>query len=113
MTSAFRWLLPHPLLTLLLAVVWTLLQNDVTAGMVVFGLILGVIILLFTVGLEVRLDDVVLRTLAKEPELRYQRAREVKTAVESIDEMPPPTAASVKATSTAPISAQSKHMTKL
>ncbi len=44
MTRAFRWLLPHPLLTLLLTVVWTLLQNDVTAGMVVFGLILGVII---------------------------------------------------------------------
>ncbi|MDX1786114.1 MAG: Na+/H+ antiporter subunit E, partial [Roseovarius sp.] len=44
MTRAFRWLFPHPLLTLLLAVVWTLLQNGVTAGMVVFGLILGIII---------------------------------------------------------------------
>ncbi len=42
--NAFRWLLPHPLLTLLLAVVWTLLQNQVSAGMVVFGIILGVII---------------------------------------------------------------------
>ena len=48
MGKAFRWLLPHPLLTLLLAVVWTLLQNDLTAGMVVFGLILGVIIPLGT-----------------------------------------------------------------
>lgn len=48
MSKAFRWLLPHPLLTLLLAVVWTLLQNDVSAGMVVFGLILGVIIPLGT-----------------------------------------------------------------
>lgn len=44
MAKAFHWLIPHPLLTLLLAVVWTLLQNDVTAGMVVFGVILGVII---------------------------------------------------------------------
>lgn len=44
MLKAFRWLLPHPFLTLLLAVVWVLLQNNVSAGMVVFGLILGVII---------------------------------------------------------------------
>lgn len=44
MASAFRWLLPHPFLTLLLAVVWTLLQNEVSAGMVVFGVILGVLI---------------------------------------------------------------------
>lgn len=42
--NAFRWLLPHPFLTLLLTVVWTLLQNQVSAGMVVFGLILGIII---------------------------------------------------------------------
>lgn len=41
-------LLPHPLLTLLLAVVWVLLQNEVSAGMVVFGLILGVIIPVIT-----------------------------------------------------------------
>lgn len=44
MIKAYRWLLPHPLLTLLLAVVWTLLQNDISAGMVVFGVILGIII---------------------------------------------------------------------
>lgn len=44
MLRAFRWLMPHPLLTLILAVVWILLQNDVTAGMAVFGLILGIII---------------------------------------------------------------------
>lgn len=44
MTRAYRWLLPHPFLTLLLAVVWVLLQNSVTSGMVVFGLILGIII---------------------------------------------------------------------
>lgn len=41
---AFYWLVPHPLVTLLLAVVWTLLQNNVSAGMVVFGIILGIII---------------------------------------------------------------------
>jgi multicomponent K+:H+ antiporter subunit E len=44
MTRAFKWLLPHPFLTLLLAVVWTLLQNEVSAGMVVSGISLGVII---------------------------------------------------------------------
>ncbi len=44
MRRAFHWLLPHPFLTLLLAGVWTLLQNEVSAGMVVFGIILGIII---------------------------------------------------------------------
>jgi len=44
MRRALSWLFPHPLLTLLLAVVWILLQNEVTAGMAVFGLILGIII---------------------------------------------------------------------
>ena len=44
MARAFHWLLPHPFLTLLLAVVWTILQNEVSAGMVVFGILLGVII---------------------------------------------------------------------
>ena len=44
MIRAFQWLFPHPLLTVLLAVVWVLLQNKVTSGMVVFGLILGIII---------------------------------------------------------------------
>lgn len=44
MAGFLRRLLPHPLLTLFLALVWVLLQNEVTAGMVVFGLILGVII---------------------------------------------------------------------
>lgn len=44
MTRILHWLFPHPLLTVLLAVVWTLLQNQVSAGMVVFGLILGIII---------------------------------------------------------------------
>lgn len=44
MARLFHWLFPHPLLTLLLVVVWILLQNNISAGMVVFGLILGVII---------------------------------------------------------------------
>lgn len=44
MVRAFNWLFPHPFLTILLAVVWTLLQNEISAGMVVFGVILGVII---------------------------------------------------------------------
>lgn len=44
MTKVLQWIFPHPLLTLLLAVVWTLLQNQVSAGMVVFGVILGIII---------------------------------------------------------------------
>lgn len=37
-------LFPHPFLTVLLAIVWTMLQNNVSAGMVVFGIILGVVI---------------------------------------------------------------------
>ena len=41
---AYRWLLPHPLLTLVLALVWIILQNEISAGMAVFGLILGIII---------------------------------------------------------------------
>ncbi|WP_137703326.1 Na+/H+ antiporter subunit E [Marimonas lutisalis] len=44
MARAFHWLIPHPFLTLILAVVWTLLQNEISAGMVVFGIILGIII---------------------------------------------------------------------
>ncbi len=44
MARAYHWLLPHPFLTVLLAVVWTLLQNAVSPGMVVFGVIQGVII---------------------------------------------------------------------
>ncbi len=48
MTRLFNWLLPHPALTLLLAIVWILLQNEVSAGMIVFGLILGIIIPILT-----------------------------------------------------------------
>ncbi|WP_136637763.1 Na+/H+ antiporter subunit E [Pseudooceanicola onchidii] len=44
MMRAYRWLLPHPYLTAILAIVWIMLQNKATAGMAVFGLILGIII---------------------------------------------------------------------
>jgi multicomponent K+:H+ antiporter subunit E len=44
MKRAFVWLIPHPLVTLMLAVVWILLQNEFSAGMAVFGLILGILI---------------------------------------------------------------------
>jgi multicomponent K+:H+ antiporter subunit E len=44
MARAFYWLIPHPFLTLMLACVWTILQNEVSSGMVVFGILLGVII---------------------------------------------------------------------
>lgn len=40
------------------------------------------------VQLDVRLDEVVLRTLEKDPEHRYQRATEVKTQVEEIANTP-------------------------
>lgn len=41
------------------------------------------------VQVDVRLDEVVLRTLEAEPEQRYQRASDVRTAVESITSAPP------------------------
>ncbi|MEC9196467.1 MAG: Na+/H+ antiporter subunit E [Pseudomonadota bacterium] len=43
-----RRLLPHPLLTALLTVVWMLLNNSATLGQFVMGLILGLIIPLIT-----------------------------------------------------------------
>ena len=42
------------------------------------------------VEVDVRLDEVVLRTLAREREKRYQRADEVRTRITSIAETPPP-----------------------
>ncbi|MEP5727805.1 MAG: Na+/H+ antiporter subunit E [Sulfitobacter sp.] len=44
MTRFFHWLFPHPILTVILAVVWVLLQNEFSAGMAVFGVILGIVI---------------------------------------------------------------------
>ena len=40
----FARLLPHPLLTALLAIVWCLLVNELKLGTVVFGIILGLLI---------------------------------------------------------------------
>jgi len=40
------------------------------------------------VQVDVRLDEVVLKTLAKEPERRYQQASQVRTAVEQISRAP-------------------------
>ena len=44
MQRAWQWIFPHPFLTLVLAIVWILLQNDLTWGMAVFGVILGILI---------------------------------------------------------------------
>ena len=44
MGKVFKWLFPHPFLTVLVAVVWVLLQDEISAGMAVFGVILGIII---------------------------------------------------------------------
>ena len=44
MRRAYNWLIPHPLLTLILTITWVLLQNELSAGMLVFGFILGVLI---------------------------------------------------------------------
>jgi multicomponent K+:H+ antiporter subunit E len=41
-------LLPHPLLTLLLIVVWQMLVNEVTAGSMLLGAILGIVIPILT-----------------------------------------------------------------
>ncbi|SDF83377.1 Na+/H+ antiporter subunit E [Sulfitobacter delicatus] len=48
MMRPFRWLFPHPFLTILLSAVWILLQNELSAGMLVFGLILGIVIPILT-----------------------------------------------------------------
>jgi len=44
MTETVNKFLPHPFLSLILAVVWILLQNDFSYGMAVFGLILGILL---------------------------------------------------------------------
>ena len=49
------------------------------------------------VQVDVRLDDVVLRSLEKEPERRYQQAAQVKTAVETIASAPAVAAQAEKA----------------
>lgn len=44
----FARLLPHPFLTLTIVVFWILLVNEVSAGHVVLGLILGILLAKFT-----------------------------------------------------------------
>lgn len=44
MMRFFQWLFPHPVLSVLLALVWIVLQNSISAGTVVFGVILAIII---------------------------------------------------------------------
>ena len=46
------------------------------------------------VHIDVRLDEVVLRALEREPQRRYQQVSQVRTAVETIAESPSPTPAS-------------------
>jgi len=48
--------------------------------------------------IDVRLDEVVLRALEKQPARRYQQASEVKTIVETIATTPPPSGAGVPTT---------------
>lgn len=43
-----RRLLPHPLLTLLITIVWILMANVITPNAIVFGLILGLVIPVLT-----------------------------------------------------------------
>jgi serine/threonine protein kinase len=49
------------------------------------------------VRVDVRLDDVVLRALEKEPQRRYQQAIEVKTDVQTITATPPPPVSTLNA----------------
>ena len=44
MTRATRTIFPHPVLTALLTVVWVMLQNEISPGHIVTGLILGILI---------------------------------------------------------------------
>jgi multicomponent K+:H+ antiporter subunit E len=46
--SLTRRLLPHPLLSLTLALVWVFLVNEVSAGAIVMGSVLGIVIPLLT-----------------------------------------------------------------
>lgn len=46
--SPVRRVLPHPLLSLTLAVIWVCLANEISAGAVVLGALLGIVIPLLT-----------------------------------------------------------------
>ena len=45
---SIRKLFPHPLLTVLLTLVWMMLYNTISLGVIVFGLILGTLIPIIT-----------------------------------------------------------------
>src|SRR6185437_10743155 len=59
------------------------------------------------VQIDVRLDEVVLRSLANNPDRRYQHVSEVKTEVETISQTP---SAAAKSGATAPIPAPSRSV---
>ena len=65
------------------------------------------------VHVDVRLDDVVLKTLEKEPGLRYQRVDEVKTEVNSVAEDPQMTAAPATATQGLSVPATGRKLSNL
>ncbi len=48
--SALRRVLPHPVLTLILILIWAILNSSISLGTIVFGTILGVLIPLATVA---------------------------------------------------------------
>jgi serine/threonine protein kinase len=50
------------------------------------------------VQIDVRLDEIVLRALEKNPELRYQQVSEVRERVETITQTPPPAAGAAPST---------------
>ncbi len=67
------------------------------------------------VQIDIRLDEIVLRTLEKEPELRYQQASELKTQVETVVSSPgaqskAPSASAKSADESRPWWAQQKHI---
>ncbi len=59
--------------------------------------------------IDVRLDEVVLRALEREPQRRYQHASEVKTDIEAISGSPPLVAPVVRCGDAAPFLPQSDH----
>ncbi|MDB6058484.1 MAG: hypothetical protein JWO95_2328, partial [Verrucomicrobiales bacterium] len=69
------------------------------------------------VQIDVRLDEIVLRTLEKEPELRYQQASELKSQVETVVSTPgaqseAPSASAKAADEPRPWGAQQKHVSE-
>lgn len=65
-----RQLLPHPLLSLVLALIWLLLNNSVAPGQLVLGALLGWLIPLFTwrywpEAVPIRKPGILLRLLAR------------------------------------------------